>query len=232
MSNFRFNVNKTNNQLYDIRKRIDEYKDVTDRTYSNVTNIKNSWTDPISDIFCSIVKNDEKSMDDIIDSLYKMLENLEYFSNELGNIFSSYGYSTSNMDINYDSNNINYVINELNNIEIYMNRCIDSFATCLVPSDYGYKWLIDEVYNEAYRFRGIACGIRNDLSNIRTNVEALISNARGKNSSININTLTDPMARVSSSVVSVVPNINVDLNKDTKATVSNTNYHTSESSNK
>ena len=136
------------------------------------------------------------------------------------------------MDIGYDSDKINYVIGELNNIETYMNRSIEAFATCLVPSDYGYKWLIDEVYNEAYRFRGIATSIRDDLNNIRNNIEDLVSNARTKNSRISIITLTNPMTRVSSPVVSVAADINIDLNEETKASVKNTNYHTTEKRNK
>ena len=232
MSSFRFNVNKTNNQLYEIRKKIDKYKSVVERTYSNLNNIKNNWSDPASETFYRIVKNDENGINDIIDSLYKFQENMEYFSNELGNLLSNYGYSTSHMDISYNSDNINYVINELNNIEVYMNRSIDAFATCLVPSDYEYKWLIDEVYNEAYRFRDIARGIRDDLYNLRTNIESIINNSKSKDSNINVNILSDPMSRVSSSVVSVVANTNFDFKNSTNSTIKNTSYRTTDKRNK
>lgn len=216
MTKFRLNISKINEHCESIEHSLKSYDELSDKIYGNVKSSHNIWIDPASIGFNQIVCKDEKTLKDIKISLQQYNNNLINFSRELGNIFTSSGYSLTNMSIYYDSSYVDICIDNLNNISSLLKNTLQEFSSCIVPDDFEYLSKINDVYNATFNCRNRLLEIDEDIISIRKSIDILMNDAIKKNRDIELITCDDKVTRFNWSITPLVRKNNPTLVKENK----------------
>lgn len=220
MSKFQFNVTKTKNKSEIIRKKINEYKEISNQVYFDLKKSKNYWIDNASESFNNIASLDYDLLNNVVSSISNYQKNIDYFSDELQNIFTSKNYFSDNMDIAYNSFYIKNCKDKLYNTEKFINNSIDNFSTCIVPSEYEYMDTLNEVFNSLYHIKGDINNLIFDLNDISNSIEKLVINCKARVASVTFNEVDNNVSKGLWSLVSVMPVKDLNIISDKANTIS------------
>lgn len=174
MTKFKYNVVKTKELYLKMIINLSNYNDMIDKVLATVKTSKNVWMDPASDAFYKIVLNDENKIKDIRESLSSYLGCVSYFCSALEKIFTSRGVNEKDLLIDYDSTYINSCINNLNNINDYIQDSIDELEGINYPSNFEYYYEFNSLKRSIKVSKKISSDLYDDLSNIKKEIEDLV----------------------------------------------------------
>ena len=201
MTCFRFDLGNINSKFDNIKINISKYKNISEQTFITAKSITNSWNDVGSDAFFNVVKNDAIKTQELCDRLEDYQKNLEYFSSELSNIFTSKGYS-SNVVVKYDSYHIDRAKEKYRDILSEIKQAEKAFEDCSVP--YGFENLdaLNEVFNNLYNeIESLGNAIESKLRDTADCVEKLLNNTQMKNNAIEFVSVPDKLLQVNANTV-------------------------------
>jgi len=206
MTSFRFNLGSFRSRCDNIRVNLLKYKNISEQTYITAKSIINSWNDPASEAFFDKVKKDEIKNSQIYTALEDYQNNLEYFGNELSNIFSNVGINNNNLNVNYDSYYIDGAKQELNTVKNHIRTAQKAFEDCEIPYGFDNLPVLNEIFNALYNDIGaLADAIENKLNNTCNQINGLISTAQSKNNSIQFVSIDDKITQVNANTVYMNP---------------------------
>ncbi len=214
MSKFEFNVTKTKNRSEIIHKKINEYKNISDQVYFDLKQSKNYWIDAASESFNSAASLDYNLLNSVVSSISSYQDSVDYFTDELQNIFTSKNYSSDNMDIIYDSFYIECCKSKLSNTKKFIDNSIDNFSTCIVPSEYEYMDTLNEVFSSLYYIKDDINNLVFDLNNTSNRIESLVTRCQSNVASITYNEVDNNISRGLWSLVSVMPIKDLNITND------------------
>lgn len=220
MTNFRYNVEKAKLRCENVRKKLDEYVQKQEEVFMDVNSLKNCWMDVASDAYINKVTGDQKIINELCDSLYGYQKNIENFNEQLENIFCNEGYSSNNLDITFDSSKNNSAIGCLDSVCGCVNNALEDMRSCVVPCQYGYKYVIDEVFNDLYGIKDDSENYSNRVYNINRSIKSLTENSISNACSINQVSVDGKLLNISYSIQPIIPNLQSNIEKFSGAKVS------------
>ncbi len=225
MTKFKLNISKVNEHCESFEHSLKKYDELSDKIYANVKNSDNVWMDPASMSFNQIVCRDESNLKDIKVSLGRYRDNLFYFSQSLGTLFNSRGYSLNDMSVYYDSSYVDICINKLNNVSALMQSTLNEFGSCIVPEDFEYLSNINDVYNATANISTNLSNMTEDIRNIRRSIDTLMTDTVKKNSDIELVSSNDKVTRFNWTITPLTRREHTVLVKENTYNVIQDNLH-------
>lgn len=225
MTKFKFNISSSNELVESLEKNLQRYDELSDKIYANVKSSENVWIDPASMGFNTIVRQDESNLKDIKISLQRYLNNIRYFSQELGNIFNNRGYSLSHMSIYYDSSYVDICMDKLSSASSLLQNTLNEFSSCIVPEDFEYLSNINDVYNATSNILNNLNDLTTDLREIRRSISVIMNDSIKRNNDIELVNSNDRVTHFNWTIMPLVRRTNPTLVKENKYNVIQDNLH-------
>jgi hypothetical protein len=215
MTSFRYDIGKFNSQNENLNMSVSKYKSLCEQLFIKAKSIKNVWNDRTSEEFYNIAQADELKVNDIFESIEENKKNFEYFGTELSNIFSSRGYSTHDLIVEYDSSKVNLAYNCLDVVKRHIKAAEKAFNDCVVPSDYANLPALNEVFNALFNdIEYFANEMDWKLNDTYQKIETLVATNRTKSTNSPFVAMNDKLYYISPNPVSTAtPNIEIKRNK-------------------
>lgn len=225
MTKFKFNISSSNELVESLEKNLQRYDELSDKIYANVKSSESVWIDPASMGFNTIVRQDESNLKDIKISLQGYLNNIRYFSQELGNIFNNRGYSLSHMSIYYDSSYVDICMDKLSSASSLLENTLNEFSSCIVPEDFEYLANINDVYNATSNILNNLNNLTTDLREIRRSISIIMNDSIKRNNDIELVNSNDRVTHFNWTIMPLVRRTNPTLVKENKYNIIQDNLH-------
>ena len=183
MANFSINI-------LDLKQCIADYKDYNKNCiqdvkdiYKNLDNISenNYWNDNNSIIFNKKKVIDKEIIIQYYEYLYSLFKEYETISNDLIFLYKKYDKPKSFFEISFSDENSIIILNYLYNAEYYVNDAIYQLSL----STYGYSnYYVNILRNELSEIKDLIVKIKNNLSNLFSDVLEKIENSKLRVSSL------------------------------------------------
>ena len=225
MTNFRYNIEKSKVRCEKVRKKLDEYVKKQEEVFMDIDSLKSCWIDVAAEAYINKVNEDKNIISELCNSLYQYQNNIEKYNEQLENVLCNEGYSSSDLDITFDSSKNNSAIGSLESICRCADYGIDDMNNCVVPYQYGYKYVIDEVFNDLYGIKDDSEYLASKIDDINRNIKRVTENSISDACSINQVSVDEKLLNVSYSIQPIIPNLkaNIERNCITKVNIDSQN---------
>ncbi len=209
MARFDINVTRMNSECENLKKALNDFFKSSNNVCDKAKVSPDIWAEAYdSNAYHKQITKYQEEVNNMKRSMDLYYSNLEYFVKEVGNTFSSQGYSIFDLNLNYDSNKNSDAIFKLENCKKYLKSSVKNFETCLVPGEYEHLEEINVVFNSLYNFSNRINDYLSEVRIVNDKILGITNHCKEQDRTIDFVEVDTTYIGDAWSIVSVLPDSN------------------------
>lgn len=204
MANFTLNISDTRENISNSKNNLKNYKENLSLYLSGVLNVDSSWNDNNTIGFIDVVKEDRLSLNEHIDCLSNYLDIIDTFCESLNRTITSNSDISSLNKIKYNLDKINKLIFYTNEIYKLVNKNYEILKNTEIPLNFKYYSELKQLQQDWSQYNQTMYKLKINFSNIKNDIEGLISNTREKVNSFNVQYISNDICEHSYKISSAI----------------------------